>query len=161
MLSVLMALSIFLSNCSNSTTETIKTTTALPRWIWTSSGNSDYSIVIDRNTKQPITDVSPDEAFGITGTSQFLGNPVIIDVRTPQEYASGYINGAVNIDIGSPTFKDEIGKLDKNKTYIVYCRTGVRSAAARDIMEGLGFQHVINVLGGITAWEAAGLPVEK
>jgi len=111
-------------------------------------------------TSQPVVkDITPEEANQMLITSN---NTIsIIDVRTPQEYASGYIRGAINIDLNSPTFKDEIGKLDKNKTYIVYCRSGSRSAAARGIMEGLGFQHVINMLGGVTTWEAAGLPLEK
>ena len=67
----------------------------------------------------------------------------------------------INRDIYSPTFKDEINKFDKNNIYVVYCRTGIRGAAARDIMKGLGFQEVYNISGGIIDWTAQGFPVVK
>jgi len=151
---------LFINACSYITGEAIKNTASIPRWVWTGD-SAGYSFITDRNTGQPIRDITPHEAFGIIGTSQYLGNPVVIDVRTPQEYAAGHIRAAINIDYNSPAFKDGIGKLDKNKNYIVYCRTGARSSAARDIMEGLGFKHILNMSGGITAWIDQGLPVEK
>lgn len=131
------------------------------RWVWSLVNDTYPSTVVDRSTMQPLRDATPHEAFGIIGTSSYLGNPVVLDVRTPQEYASGYIHGAINIDLNSSTFKDEISKLDKKFAYIVYCRTGVRSSAARDIMEDLGFPYVINMTGGITEWITQGLPVVK
>jgi rhodanese-related sulfurtransferase len=137
------------------------TTAPLPRWGWSLLDNTYPSTVIDRKTGKPITDVSPEEAFGIIGTSSYLGNPVVIDVRTPGEYAGGYIWGAINIDIGSPDFRDRVAPLDKNFTYIVYCRTGVRSNQARNVMKELGFKYVINMTGGYTDWVAVGLPVDK
>lgn len=89
-----------------------------------------------------------------------------IDVRTPQEYAAGHIDNAINIDLYSADFKEKVIKLKdsnfKNITiYIVYCGTGIRSASACQIMEELGFKDILNMTGGITEWEAAGLPVEK
>ena len=125
-----------------------------PRWGWSLVGNTYPTTIIDRNTGELITDVSPEEAFGIMYSSSYLGNPVVIDVRTPQEYAGGHIRDAINIDYRSPAFKDEVGRLDKNFTYIVYCQTGVRSDRARDVMKELGFKYVINMTGGIAAWEA-------
>ena len=143
--------------------EPAKSPTTAPsptRWLW-SAGDGVFSIIIDRQTHEEISDVSPDEAFGIIGTSSDSRNPVTIDVRTPQEYANGHIRDAINIDYHSPTFRDEISQFNKDKTYIVYCRSGNRSNSARNAMEKLGFKHVINVTGGISAWEAAGLPVVK
>jgi phage shock protein E len=85
----------------------------------------------------------------------------IIDVRTPAEFTSGHIANAVNIDYESPDFAQNIDKLDKTAYYIVYCRTGVRSAAASKIMLQSGFSHIINMTGGITEWISEGLEIVK
>jgi len=84
-----------------------------------------------------------------------------VDVRTPGEYAGGHIDNAINIDYNASDFKEIINELDKNNGYIVYCQGGGRSAAASKVMAELGFKHINNMTGGILAWEAAGLPVEK
>ena len=84
---------------------------------------------------------------------------VILDVRTPGEFASGHISGAINIDVESGNFEAEIANLDKSKTYAVYCRSGRRSAIATDTMAGLGFAHLHNLDGGLEAWTAAGQPL--
>lgn len=74
---------------------------------------------------------------------------VILDVRTPAEYASGKIEGAINLDIYAATFASDINKLDKNKTYFVYCRSGNRSGQACSIMAKQGFEKLYNLSGGI------------
>ena len=84
---------------------------------------------------------------------------IILDVRTPSEYASGYIENAVNIDYYADDFEDTLDQLDKSKTYLVYCRTGSRSASAMNIMKKLDFIEVYNMQGGITAWTSAEYPV--
>jgi rhodanese-related sulfurtransferase len=84
---------------------------------------------------------------------------VIIDVRTAAEFDAGYIAGAINVDYESAQFTADIGKIDMNKQYLVYCRTGVRGEAATQIMLSLGFKQVQNMDGGITAWIEAGYPV--
>lgn len=76
-------------------------------------------------------------------------NAVLIDVRTPAEFAGGNVKGAVNIDIYSPSFGKEIDKLDKAKTYFLYCRSGNRSAQACRIMAERGFVKLYNLSGGI------------
>lgn len=86
-------------------------------------------------------------------------NVFVLDVRTPEEFAEGYIENAVNININSAEFKDEIAKLDKNKTYLVYCLSGKRSASAASYMRSNGFKEVINLEGGILAWQSNNLPV--
>jgi phage shock protein E len=80
----------------------------------------------------------------------------IIDVRTLEEYASGHLKNAINVDIRAADFSNKIGSLDKNKEYLVYCRTGKRSASAVETMKGLGFTAVDNLTGGITQWQADG-----
>jgi rhodanese-related sulfurtransferase len=78
---------------------------------------------------------------------------IVIDVRTPAEWQEGVIDGAtVFIDFKDSNFKQEIAKLDKSKTYVVYCRSGGRSAGASQVMIDSGFKNVINMEGGIMSW---------
>jgi phage shock protein E len=88
-------------------------------------------------------------------------NAVLLDVRTKREYDQGHIAGSVLIDFNSPEFEKEIAKLDKNKTYLVHCAAGLRSARACKKMDGLNFSKLYNLEGGMGAWEKAGKPVEK
>ncbi|MDN4472887.1 rhodanese-like domain-containing protein [Demequina zhanjiangensis] len=76
----------------------------------------------------------------------------IIDVRTPAEFAEGHLPGAVNIDVSAATFADEIAQLDPDADYAVYCRSGNRSRAAIETMQGAGFAALIGLEGGIGAW---------
>lgn len=73
---------------------------------------------------------------------------VILDVRTPEEYKETYITGARNIDFKNPNFKSEIEKLDKSKTYKIYCRSGNRSGKTMDLMKSMGFRDLED-LGGL------------
>lgn len=78
---------------------------------------------------------------------------LVIDVRTPAEWQEGVIDGAdIFIDYNGVNFKQELAKLDKSKTYVVYCRSGGRSAGASQVMVDNGFKHVINMQGGIMSW---------
>ncbi len=79
---------------------------------------------------------------------------VVLDVRTPAEVASGGVPGHKAIDISSAAFKEKVEKLDKSATYLVYCRSGMRSAKACRIMSGMGFESLYNFKGGIMAWNA-------
>lgn len=85
----------------------------------------------------------------------------MLDVRTPEEFAQGHIAGAVNLDYNAPGFKEEVGKLDKSKTYLVHCAKGRRSDMSEALMKEAGFKSVFDMVGGMKAWEDAGLPVEK
>ena len=80
---------------------------------------------------------------------------IILDVRTPIEFNSGHIENAANIDYKSKDFKEKVDKLDKNKTYALYCGSGRRAAAASDIMAELGFKHIYQ-FGGVKQWQEAG-----
>lgn len=79
-------------------------------------------------------------------------NAVILDVRTAAEARSGSIKGAINIDLMSVDFQQKIAKLDKNKTYFVYCRSGNRSGQACKVMGDAGFEHLYNLSGGMMSW---------
>ena len=78
---------------------------------------------------------------------------VIIDVRTDDEFSTGYIGGAVNIDfyMGNE-FISEIEKLDKSKSYFIYCKSGARSGQTCELMKQKGFKKVYNLEGGILGW---------
>ena len=85
---------------------------------------------------------------------------VVLDVRTPEEFAEGHLAGAVNVDASAPDFDEQVSELDADATYAVYCRSGSRSAAAVKRMQAGGFTDVEHLGGGILAWQEAGLPVE-
>lgn len=84
---------------------------------------------------------------------------VVLDVRTPSEYSQGHISGAMNIDVEGTSFNSEISKLDKTKTYAVYCHSGRRSAIATTAMARAGFEHIFNLQNGLTDWMAHGMMV--
>jgi len=84
---------------------------------------------------------------------------ITLDVRTPGEFAEGYIKGARLIDFQSGNFENEIAALDKNATYAVYCRSGNRSGQAVKVMQDAGFTNVFNMNGGVIDWANAGLPL--
>lgn len=87
------------------------------------------------------------------------GDIVVLDVRTPDEFADGHLEGARMIDFYSPDFADQLAELDPEASYLLYCRSGNRSGRTTEIMADLGFTDVADVDGGILAWTAAGLPV--
>ena len=81
---------------------------------------------------------------------------ITLDVRTPSEFQSGHLVNAVNIDFEGQNFEGEVNKLDKDKTYAVYCRSGRRSGLATDLMAKDGFKSIFNLEGGIEAWQSSG-----
>ena len=84
---------------------------------------------------------------------------VVLDVRTPAEYAQNHIANSINIDVLSEHFATGISTLDKEQTYAIYCRSGKRSADAASKMEEIGFTSTFNLTGGIIAWVENGKPV--
>lgn len=86
---------------------------------------------------------------------------VVLDVRTPEEYGEGHLGGALNLDFYAAGFGERLGELDRDATYVLYCRSGNRSATTAEMMRDLGFASVYEVDGGILAWLGAGLPVER
>ncbi len=86
---------------------------------------------------------------------------VVLDVRTPEEFAESHLAGAININVEGPGFEDAVSDLDENAPVFVYCRTGRRSANAITIMQDLGFADLYDLDGGIVSWAHAGLPTER
>ena len=86
-------------------------------------------------------------------------NPIIVDVRTPEEYNEGHIAWSVNIDWDGDDFDSQIQALDKNASVFVYCYGGGRSSGAAKEMRKQGFKNVYDLKGGFAAWKEAGLQV--
>ena len=102
--------------------------------------------------------VSPDEAEKL-----LKDNPkvVVLDVRTPEEFAKGHIAGAKNVDFKAADFAEKVAALDKGKSYLVHCAAGGRSSKALDLMKNKNFAAMYHLNEGFKAWEKAGKPVEK
>jgi len=84
---------------------------------------------------------------------------VLLDVRTPEEYATGHLEDAQNVDYRG-NFAEELKNWNKNKVYYLYCASGNRSGKAARLLQENGFKHVYSI-GGLPALQEAGLPVEK
>jgi len=115
--------------------------------------------------KEPLASVAPAAAAPTNGAAidpatfaAAIKRPgtVVIDVRTPAEFASGHLAGALNIDVNAADFVTKVSALATNVPYAVYCHTGNRSATAVAAMGRLGFTEVYGLAGGIAAWTAAG-----
>jgi phage shock protein E len=88
-------------------------------------------------------------------------NMVILDVRTPEEFATGHVSGAINIphDQLTTRLKEIIGAKDKD--VVVYCRSGRRSALAQDTLAAQGFKRVLHLEGDMLKWQEEKRPLEK
>lgn len=100
--------------------------------------------------------VSPKEARELIRENAGNRDFVVLDVRTPGEFERGHLDRAVLVDYRSPGFREEVAGLDREKTYLVYCRTGNRSGSALGIMKELGFRSLYHLDGGIKRWREEG-----
>ena len=107
------------------------------------------------DTKETAKIVTPEEMQTLLN----LEDVQLVDVRTPEEFSEGYIENAQNIDFKSPTFDEDIKKLDKSRPVIVYCKSGTRSAKSAKKLIEAGFEKVYDLEGGITEWKYKGLDV--
>ena len=85
-----------------------------------------------------------------------LPDTILLDVRTPAEFAAGHLEGAVNADVQSADFAQALAALDPDRNYAVYCRSGSRSKAAMAVMQQSGFSNLFDLAGGIGARQSAG-----
>ena len=109
------------------------------------------------NTDSWIESVSIETFKNLTDASEGL----LIDVRTPEEYAEGHIDNARLIDVNANDFVEKINLLPKDKPVYVYCRSGKRSLKAATILHDNGFKHIYNLESGLTGWIENGLPIVK
>ncbi len=84
----------------------------------------------------------------------------LVDVRTPEEHEEGYIAHSQNIDFNSPTFEEDITKLDKTKPVVLYCKSGGRSAKCAKKLKEAGFVKIYDLDGGISKWKHKGLEIK-
>lgn len=90
------------------------------------------------------------------------GDSMLIDIRTADEFASGTIPGSINVDFyDTAGFNTYLDSLDKDASYLIYCRSGSRSSKALTMMKRKGFAKVTDLSGGIIAWQQAGLPLSQ
>jgi phage shock protein E len=101
--------------------------------------------------------VSPSKAAEVVADAP--ADLVVLDIRTPEEYAAGTIEGSVNMDFYAADFADQLAALDRDATYVLFCRSGNRSATAAQMMRDLDFAEVYEINGGIVAWSQAGQPI--
>lgn len=106
----------------------------------------------------PVIPLIPRGAYELLSTHAQDPSFVALDVRTPAEYITGHLPGAVNTDSSAPDFGKQLEALDRGKSYFVYCQSGNRSSTAAELMHSLGFKHVYDIQGGMTAWQGEGLP---
>ena len=86
---------------------------------------------------------------------------ILLDVRTPEEFAEGHLPGAINIDFKNEGFSAALDTLDKTKQYEVYCRSGHRSGESTEMMSKKGFKKVYDLEGGILKWQEKGFETVK
>ncbi len=96
-----------------------------------------------------IVEISVAEAQKLMQENKTNPNFVILDVRTPTEFAEEHLKGAVNINIYDDHFEKNLGELDKKKTYLVHCHAGVRCFMAAEVMEEIGFTKIYSVNGNL------------
>ena len=114
-------------------------------------------IFISCNVNQSLN-VQPYKVYDLLSNSN--NNSVLLDVRTNEEVIEKKINNSINIDFYSDNFKDSILRLDKSKTYYVYCRSGRRSLNTVEFMRENGFKESYNVDGGIIKWVDLKIPLK-
>lgn len=106
---------------------------------------------------QPIKSLTPLEAFKLIKENGKDPNFTILDVRTQWEFSEEHIEGAENLDFTDPTFSEILKKLDEEKKYLIYCKSGRRSEKVFEIMKELGFTQVYTIKGGFEGWKSANL----
>lgn len=105
--------------------------------------------------KSEVKQVTSAEALQLISENK---NLIVLDVRTPMEFESGHIKGAINININDPDAFPKIDKLDHNAEYLVHCRTNHRSNIAVKHMEKSGFKSIFQMSDGYNGWNQNGLP---
>lgn len=105
-----------------------------------------------------VKNVSPGEAEKLLRENPKI---IVLDVRTPEEFAAGHIAGAKNVDFKAADFAAKVAALDTGRAYLVHCAAGGRSGKTLDLMKGKNFAAIYHLSEGFKAWEKAGKPVEK
>ncbi len=103
---------------------------------------------------------SPEEFLVIIERKRGMAGFVLLDIRRPDEYSTGHLPGAKNLDFSDPAFEERIRTLPRDCCYGLYCKRGVRASLALELMRVCGFVEVYSLRGGIDGWRLARYPVE-
>lgn len=109
----------------------------------------------------PGTTLLPAQADSLIQAKAKDSTFLLLDIRTPQEYAMGHIAGSRLIDFYAPDFEAQIAKLPRKAPILMYCRSSNRSGKALEMMKSMGFQDVRHLSGGIISWQAEARPLTK
>lgn len=101
------------------------------------------------------------ENVNVEAFEKRISSAQIVDVRTPQEWNEGIMEGAVMANFYDSDFKQQLEELDKEKPVAVYCKVGGRSGQAMSMMKDMGFKEIYNLKGGMDAWKGANKPTVK
>ena len=107
----------------------------------------------------PYGEIGPEGAAGVILALQDDPSFVLLDIRTPDEVEAGHLPGAIDLDFRGGSFRDEIDTLDREATYLIYCRTANRSGQAFDMMVQMGFTKLYDMQGGVSVWGELGYPL--
>ena len=125
---------------------------------WDSASLASEAVAQNKN-QNPKTGLKTVDSKGAKAVLTKQPATIVLDVRTPQEYNSGHLKNANNLDYNAPDFAAKLARLDKNKTYLVYCAVGGRSSKAAKLMQEQGFRQVFNVSEGFTSMKKVGVAV--
>lgn len=115
----------------------------------------------DEKKSPTIVHVDARQAAKLLSGPDKKDGPIIIDIRTSDEFTEGHLKGARQIDFLEEGFVEKVSKLDRNRPYLIHCRSGGRSSRSLALWKKMKFKKVYHLDGGILAWEKAGLPLIK
>ena len=120
--------------------------------------HSSEEVVNLQEAKAAVELISPADASALLKENSGVR---VLDIRTPEEFGEGHIDGAINIDYLADGFDEGIAKLDKTTPYVVHCASGGRSGKSISKFEASGFEKIYHLKAGFSGWAAEGLPVTK
>lgn len=105
--------------------------------------------------------LTPAEANNLIRANKSNKKFIILDVRTPEEFAEEHIENARNLNFDAENFKSEVNKLHRNQKYLLYCKNGGKSGKTVNMMRDNGIKEIFYLQGGLTKWKEANLPTVK
>ncbi len=120
--------------------------------------NASDEVAVVPEAEAAVELVSPAEASALLKESPEVK---VLDIRTPDEFSKGHIEGAINIDYLADGFDAKIEELDKTTPYVMHCASGGRSGKSLSKFEASGFEKIYHLKAGFSGWEAGGLPVSQ
>jgi rhodanese-related sulfurtransferase len=111
--------------------------------------------------KQIMRTITPQDALELIKLHENDPNFIILDIRPHDEFEEEHVAGAKNLDYDGHEFQKKVNRLDKEKDYVIYCRSGVRGGYFLEKMKDSGFIEAYNILGGFEGWKGSKLPLVR